>query len=102
MGMAIRLHHPKLDTTTHWDGSTLGGLEHWGYRREKWCMKQKPKDWRPLPEVYRLERERAATGSAGALAGRSARPQSGARPIDNVGRAANACWPLAGRFPRYC
>ncbi|WP_141245964.1 hypothetical protein [Mesorhizobium sp. WSM3859] len=35
------------------------GIEHWGFRREKWCMRQKPADWEPLPEVYRLERERA-------------------------------------------
>ncbi|RUX03504.1 hypothetical protein EOA27_30975 [Mesorhizobium sp. M2A.F.Ca.ET.037.01.1.1] len=56
---AIRLHHPKLNTTTYWDGSTLVGLDHWGYRGEKWCMRKPPADHPPLPEVYRRERERA-------------------------------------------
>lgn len=39
------------------DGSDLVGIEHWGFRRPKWIMKNKPKDWQPLPEVYRLARE---------------------------------------------
>ncbi|TGQ08996.1 MULTISPECIES: hypothetical protein [unclassified Mesorhizobium] len=56
--MAIRLHHPKLNTTTYWDGSTLVGLEHWGYRGEKWTMKKPPANHPPLPEVYKRERER--------------------------------------------
>ncbi|TIV39599.1 MAG: hypothetical protein E5V99_04405 [Mesorhizobium sp.] len=35
------------------------GLDHWGYRGEKWCMRKPPADHPPLPEVYRRERERA-------------------------------------------
>ena len=51
------LHHPQLNTSTWFDGSDLVGIEHWGYRRLQWCMKLKPADWQPLPEVYRKARE---------------------------------------------
>ena len=56
---ARMLNFPKLNVSCWFDGSDLVGIQHWGYRPEKWCMKLKPKDWTPLPEVYRLERERA-------------------------------------------
>ncbi|MDX8480446.1 hypothetical protein RFN28_18535 [Mesorhizobium sp. VK24D] len=52
------LHFPKLNVSCWFDGSDLVAIEHWGYRRPQWCMKKKPADWTPLPEVYRLERER--------------------------------------------
>src|SRR5882672_2502286 len=54
---ARTLHFPLLNVTCAFDGSTLVGIQHWGYRREKWCMKLKPADWQPLPEVYRKARE---------------------------------------------
>ncbi|PBB79081.1 hypothetical protein CK218_22285 [Mesorhizobium sp. WSM3879] len=57
--MARVLHHPKLNVSTWFDGSELVAIAHWGYRGEKWCMKKPPADHPPLPEVYRLERERA-------------------------------------------
>ncbi|WP_192249495.1 hypothetical protein [Mesorhizobium silamurunense] len=50
------LHFAKL--SCWFDGSELVAIAHWGYRGEKWCMKLKPADWQPLPEVYRVERER--------------------------------------------
>lgn len=53
------LHFPKLNVSCWFDGSDLVGIEHWGFRREKWCMRLKRKKWQPLPECYRLERERA-------------------------------------------
>ncbi|MGX9148396.1 hypothetical protein, partial [Mesorhizobium sp. 128a] len=52
------LHFAKLNVSCWFDGSDLVAIEHWGFRRPQWCMKLKPKDWQPLPEVYRLERER--------------------------------------------
>jgi hypothetical protein len=52
------LHFPKLNVSCWFDGSDLVGIEHWSFRRAQWCMKNKPADWQPLPEVYRLERER--------------------------------------------
>ncbi|OBQ75335.1 hypothetical protein [Mesorhizobium erdmanii] len=52
------LHFAKLNVSCWFDGSDLVGIVHWGYRGEKWCVKLKPKDWQPLPEEYRLERER--------------------------------------------
>jgi hypothetical protein len=52
------LHFPKLNVSCWFDGSDLVGIEHWGFRRAQWTMKAKPADWEPLPEVYRLERER--------------------------------------------
>lgn len=51
------LHFAKLNVSCWFDGSDLVGIEHWGYRDQKWCMKKKPADWQPLPEVYRLARE---------------------------------------------
>ncbi|RUU27758.1 hypothetical protein [Mesorhizobium sp. M6A.T.Ce.TU.016.01.1.1] len=51
------LHFAKLNVSCWFDGSDLVGIEHWGFRRAQWCMKLKPADWRPLPEVYRLARE---------------------------------------------
>ncbi|WP_136619039.1 MULTISPECIES: hypothetical protein [Mesorhizobium] len=51
------LHFPKLNVSCWFDGSDLVGIEHWGFRRPQWCMKLKPADWKPLPEVYRLARE---------------------------------------------
>ncbi|AZO25000.1 hypothetical protein EJ070_32950 [Mesorhizobium sp. M1E.F.Ca.ET.045.02.1.1] len=53
-------HFPKLNVSVWFDGSDMVGLAHWGYRREKWCMRLTPKDWQPLPDVYRLERERGS------------------------------------------
>jgi len=38
-------------------------IEHWGFRRPKWCMKNQPKDWEPLPEVYRKAREEEQTAA---------------------------------------
>jgi hypothetical protein len=52
------LHFPKLNVSCWFDGSNLVAIEHWGFRRPQWCMKRKPADWQPLPDVYRLERER--------------------------------------------
>lgn len=52
------LHFPKLNVSCWFDGSDVVAIAHWGYRGEKWCMKLKPADWQPLPEVYRRERER--------------------------------------------
>lgn len=54
------MHFAKLNVSCWFDGSDLVGIEHWGYRRPQWCMKQKPADWQPLPEVYRREREKQA------------------------------------------
>ncbi|MER8808119.1 hypothetical protein [Mesorhizobium australicum] len=54
---ARELHFAKLNVSCWFDGSDLVAIEHWGYRRPKWCMKHKPKDWQPLPEVYRKARE---------------------------------------------
>lgn len=54
---ARSLHFAKLNVSCWFDGSELVAIEHWGYRRPKWTMKLKPKDWVPLPEVYRLARE---------------------------------------------
>ena len=53
------LHFAKLNVSCWFDGSELVAIEHWGYRGEKWPMKLKPAGWVPLPEVYRLARERA-------------------------------------------
>ena len=53
------LNFPKLNVSCWFDGSELVGIQHWGFRTEQWCMRLKPKDWQPLPECYRLERERA-------------------------------------------
>lgn len=50
----------KLNSSAWFDGSELVAIEHWSFRGEKWCMKNKPADWQPLPDVYRLEREREA------------------------------------------
>ncbi|TSE07573.1 hypothetical protein C1D09_018755 [Mesorhizobium intechi] len=55
---ARALHFAKLNVSCWFDGSDLVGIAHWGYRGEKWTMKNKPADWQPLPEEYRLERER--------------------------------------------
>jgi hypothetical protein len=55
---ARALHFPKLNVSCWFDGSELVGIAHWGYRGEKWTMKMKPSDWQPLPEKYRLDRER--------------------------------------------
>jgi hypothetical protein len=55
---AIVLHFPKLNVSCWFDGSDLVAIEHWGFRRPQWTMKRKAADWQPLPEVYRLERER--------------------------------------------
>lgn len=52
------MHFAKLNVSCWFDGSQLVGIEHLGFRRPKWCMRLKPKDWQPLPEVFRLERER--------------------------------------------
>ncbi|SFQ17803.1 hypothetical protein SAMN03159463_05878 [Mesorhizobium sp. NFR06] len=52
------LHFAKLNVSCWFDGSDLVGIEHWGYRRQQWCMKRPPADHPPMPEVYRLERER--------------------------------------------
>ncbi len=52
------LHFPKLNVSCWFDGSDLVGIEHWGYRRPQWTMKKPPADHPPLPEVYRIERER--------------------------------------------
>ncbi|SFP97715.1 hypothetical protein SAMN03159463_05294 [Mesorhizobium sp. NFR06] len=52
------LHFAKLNCSCAFSGSELVGIILWGFRGEKWCMKAKPADWQPLPEVYRLERER--------------------------------------------
>jgi hypothetical protein len=51
-------HFPKLNVSWWFDGSDLVGIEHWGFRRARWTMKAKAAGWEPLPEVYRLERER--------------------------------------------
>ncbi|ESW91710.1 hypothetical protein X773_01135 [Mesorhizobium sp. LSJC285A00] len=51
------LHFAKLNVSCWFDGSDLVAIEHWGCRRPKWCMKNKPKDWQPLPEIYRKARE---------------------------------------------
>ena len=56
---ARMLNFPKLNVSCWFDGSELVGIQHWGFRTEQWCMRLKPKDWQPLPECYRLERERA-------------------------------------------
>ncbi|AZO38646.1 MAG: hypothetical protein EOS81_10575 [Mesorhizobium sp.] len=53
------LHFPKLNSSAWFDGSELVGIALWGFRGEKWCMKLKPADWQPLPDKFRLERERA-------------------------------------------
>ncbi|RUW92058.1 hypothetical protein [Mesorhizobium sp. M7A.F.Ca.US.010.02.1.1] len=51
------LHFAKLNVSCWFDGSDLVAIEHWGFRRPKWTMKNKPRDWQPLPEVYRIARE---------------------------------------------
>ncbi|QKC83615.1 hypothetical protein EB232_20250 [Mesorhizobium sp. NZP2077] len=51
------LHFAKLNVSCWFDGSDLVAIEHWGFRGEKWCMRQKPADWQPLPEAYRKARE---------------------------------------------
>ncbi|RWP50675.1 hypothetical protein [Mesorhizobium sp.] len=51
------LHFPKLNVSCWFDGSDLVGIEYWGYRQPQWCMRKKPADWQPLPDVYRLARE---------------------------------------------
>lgn len=51
------LHFAKLNVSCWFDGSDLVAIDHWGCRRPKWTMKNKPKDWQPLPEVYHLARE---------------------------------------------
>jgi hypothetical protein len=43
------LHFPKLNVSCWFDGSDLVGIEHWGFRRPQWCMKNKPADWQPRP-----------------------------------------------------
>ena len=52
------LHFAKLNCSCAFSGSELVGIIHWGFRGEKWTMKRPPADHPPLPEVYRLERER--------------------------------------------
>jgi hypothetical protein len=99
------LHFAKLNVSCWFDGSDIVGIEHWGYRREKWCMKLKPAGWQPLPEVYRLARkqeqqaavERFRTG-AQARAGnglfgsaRDARPR-GTLPRRRTVASGNARW----------
>ncbi|RJT28119.1 hypothetical protein D3227_35070 [Mesorhizobium waimense] len=62
------LHFPKLNVSVWFDGSQMVGLEHWGFREPKWCMRIPPSDWKPMPAGYRLESEQvwllwhAATG----------------------------------------
>ncbi|SFO87905.1 hypothetical protein SAMN03159463_03152 [Mesorhizobium sp. NFR06] len=56
--MARCLHFPKLNVSCWFDGSELVAIAHWGFCGEKWCMKRPPADHPPLPEIYRLERER--------------------------------------------
>lgn len=87
--LARVLRFPKLNVSCWFDGSELVAIEHWGYRRPQWCMKHRPADWQPLPDVYRLERERAA-GSARPGAHRRA----GANGCPNSGRRQER----AGRF----
>lgn len=51
------LHFPKLNVSVWFDGSEKVGLEHWGYRDPKWCMRIPPADWQPMPSGYRQEAE---------------------------------------------
>lgn len=51
------LHWPKLNVSTWFDGSELCGIEHWGYREHKWCMRKPPADWQPMPDGYRQAAE---------------------------------------------
>lgn len=51
------LHFPKLNTSAWFDGSELVGIEHWGFRAPKWCMKKPPADWQPMPDGYRQAAE---------------------------------------------
>jgi hypothetical protein len=53
------LHFPKLNVSVWFDGSQMVGLEHWGYREPKWCMRLPPADWQPMPAGYRQESEQA-------------------------------------------
>lgn len=54
------LHFPKLNVTVWFDGSDLVGIEHWGYRQEKWTIKEPSADWKPMPEGYREAAEEAS------------------------------------------
>lgn len=53
------LHWPKLNVSTWFDGSDLVGIEHWGYREPKWCMRKPPTTWQPMPPGYREAAEAA-------------------------------------------
>ncbi|WP_192252601.1 hypothetical protein [Mesorhizobium caraganae] len=55
------LHFPKLNVSVWFDGWQMVGLEHWGYREPKWCMRLPPADWQPMPAGYR---QRARAGLA--------------------------------------
>ncbi|WP_434721344.1 hypothetical protein [Mesorhizobium sp. RIZ17] len=52
------LHFAKLNCSCAFSGSELVGIEHWGYGGDKWTMKKPPVEHPPLPEEFRLERER--------------------------------------------
>lgn len=51
------LHFPKLNVSVWFDGSDMVGLEHWGYRDVKWCMRLPPADWQPMPPDHRVRAE---------------------------------------------
>lgn len=67
---ARQLHFPKLNVTVWFDGSEMVGLEHWGYRREQWCMKKLPADHPPMPAelVQRRQQEAVEAGARMELA----------------------------------
>ncbi|MFD1986037.1 hypothetical protein ACFSOZ_26685 [Mesorhizobium newzealandense] len=52
-------HFPKLNVSVRFDWSDIVGIEHWGYREPKWCMRFPPADWQPMPAGYRQEAEQA-------------------------------------------
>lgn len=85
------LHFPKLNVSTWFDGSSVVAIAHWGFRGEKWCMKLKPADWQPLPEVYRLAREAKMQAAIDLARARSnARFLEAARGRQGVGDASAA------------
>ncbi|WP_027167309.1 hypothetical protein [Mesorhizobium sp. WSM3224] len=53
------LHFPKLNVSVWFDGSEMVGIEHWGFREPKWCMRIAPADWQSMPPGYRHDAEQA-------------------------------------------
>lgn len=56
---AKELHFANLNVTVWFDGSDLVAIEHWGFRDPKWCMKNPPAGWQPMPAGYHEAAEAA-------------------------------------------